>query len=61
MTPCPHGDLTCPCADGDLCHYEPYTLASGVETPAARCRNAYCPTCFGSEPIARPWGTSHDD
>lgn len=19
---CPHGDLTCPCQDGDLCHYE---------------------------------------
>lgn len=20
--PCPHGDLTCPCQDGDSCHYE---------------------------------------
>jgi len=19
---CPHGDLTCPCVDGDSCHYE---------------------------------------
>ena len=19
---CPHGDSTCPCQDGDLCHYE---------------------------------------
>lgn len=20
---CPHGDETCPCQDGDPCHYEP--------------------------------------
>ena len=20
--PCPHGDKSCPCQDGDLCHYE---------------------------------------
>lgn len=19
--PCPHGDATCPCQDGDVCHY----------------------------------------
>lgn len=22
--PCPHGDPTCPCQDGDACHYETY-------------------------------------
>lgn len=22
IAPCPHGDKTCPCQDGDSCHYE---------------------------------------
>lgn len=22
MVRCPHGDPTCPCSDGDACHYE---------------------------------------
>jgi len=31
---CPHGDPSCPCQDGDSCHYEP----SG-DTPAMACRH----------------------
>ena len=32
MNDCLHGDPTCPCRDGDVCHYEPHG-----DTPAARC------------------------
>lgn len=33
---CPHGDETCPCPDGDPCHYATYTSHDGV-TEAMPC------------------------
>jgi hypothetical protein len=35
--PCPHGDPTCPCQDGDLCHYE-----ADHDTPAMTCTSPDC-------------------
>lgn len=34
---CPHGDPTCPCPDGDVCHYEddPVTGTTAMTPPSA--------------------------
>lgn len=37
MSVCPHGDPTCPCQDGDLCHYE--------DDPVTGTRAEYCAHC----------------
>jgi len=42
---CPHGDPTCPCQDGEPCHYEPFE-----ETPAMAC---WSPDCMVKEPHER--------
>jgi hypothetical protein len=35
---CKHGDVTCPCQDGDPCHYEPYGPdRDGHSTEGLRC------------------------
>lgn len=36
MTPgrtCPYGDPTCPCQDGDPCHYEPFEDTPAITPP----------------------------
>lgn len=37
MAACPHGDVTCPCQDGDPCHYEAMTRTDGSEVGPMRC------------------------
>lgn len=34
MTECEYGDPTCPCQDGDSCHYEDVTLPDGTVSKA---------------------------
>jgi hypothetical protein len=40
---CPHGDPTCPCVDGDSCHYEPPDPCPCPNPPHERCdTNLHC-------------------
>lgn len=41
--PCPHGDATCPCQDGDSCHYKDTPARDGwPSTKAAMCPHCAC-------------------
>jgi hypothetical protein len=45
LGPCPHGDIFCPCQDGDSCHYErtPATVAMPCPTmPQGRRFGPHC-------------------
>lgn len=35
--PCPHGDATCPCQDGDSCHYEDDIQSDTKAWPCSHC------------------------
>lgn len=53
---CPHGDPTCPCPDGDVCHYEddpgnPNADGRKAE-PCEHCGTAQRPTDGSGTPVA---------
>jgi hypothetical protein len=54
VTSCPHGDDTCPCQDGALCHYE-----GDDPMPCPRTALVGCTTCVRE--YRRPFKPAHPD
>jgi hypothetical protein len=52
---CPHGDPTCPCPDGDVCHYvddplsETLAMCDGSAVCLARIHLDYCRALMGPD------------
>jgi hypothetical protein len=64
---CPHGDTTCPCQDGDACHYEPTATTAAVRCPTTGRTDGGCcqgPQTFGGwrdDDVYDPWEEPDDE
>ena len=59
---CPHGDESCPCPDGDACHYRAYPAADGwPATEAMRCMSSACTVPAADHDLPPGWAPNAGD
>lgn len=54
---CPHGDLTCPCQDGDSCHYEGADAMPCPNPPGPPSTVRLSRLDADGAPTGQPWAT----
>lgn len=60
LIPCPHGDPTCPCQDGDPCHYEGDDAMACPRYVLAERPDGEMVTIYATDPLdAVPAGSPH--